>query len=192
MGVIVSTSFDDNAARMVEQKVAKVVALGIEAGLLAQARRTEKRKRLEGLERGQALGDGDGAAGDRHRSADPRDDLEDGRARGILEAQLARQHAAQHRHAVLVLRRVIERAERRRYLREDGRQSGLHGLRIRRRRVHRTALAVRILTRRHERDQAAPHNRPPLTTTPHHTQYFFFFFFPRVHYTLTARETIRR
>lgn len=110
---LVGTSFDDDAARMVEQKFAKVVALGIEAGLLAQARRTEKRERLEGLEGGQALGDGDRATGDRHWSADPRYDLEDGRARRILEAQLSRHHAAQARISVLVLRRVIERAERR-------------------------------------------------------------------------------
>lgn len=51
-------------ARMVEQEVLEVIAVGIDAGLLAQAGGTEKLERLQRLQSRLALGDGDRAAGD--------------------------------------------------------------------------------------------------------------------------------
>ena len=41
------TFLQHKSARMIEQKVSKIVAIGIDSGLLAQARRSKERKRLK-------------------------------------------------------------------------------------------------------------------------------------------------
>lgn len=50
------TFLQDKSARMIKQKVSKVVTVGINAGFLAQAGRTEELERLKRLQGRLALG----------------------------------------------------------------------------------------------------------------------------------------
>lgn len=64
------TSFANQAARMIEQEITKIIALWIDSGLLAQARGTEKRKCLQCFQCCQAFCHGHRAAGDYKKSTE--------------------------------------------------------------------------------------------------------------------------